>query len=211
MNDLESFTLNPIQLDALTEIGNIGAGHAATVLSQLLGERINITVPRINIVPLASASEIVGGPEVVVVGIYLRVFGDAPSSILFIFPRHAAMQLVDILVGRNPGTTNLLREYEQSALKEIGNILTGAFLYALSTFTGLAMLPSVPAYAMDMAGAILGTVLLDMGTVADHALVIETGFIAKDQESRGHFFLLPDLGTLDVLLNAIGVGPGCQK
>ena len=134
MNNLESFALNPIQLDALTEIGNIGAGHAATVLSQLLGERINITVPRINIVPLASASEIVGGPEVVVVGIYLRVFGDAPSSILFVFPRQAAMQLVDILVGRNPGTTNLLREYEQSALKEIGNILTGAFLYALSTF-----------------------------------------------------------------------------
>ncbi len=211
MTALESLTLSPIQLDALAEIGNIGAGHAATVLSQLLGERINITVPRINILPLACASEIVGGPEVVVVGIYLRVFGDAPSSILFIFPRQAAMQLVDILVGRNPGTTNLLREYEQSALKEIGNILTGAFLYALSTFTGLAMLPSVPAYAMDMAGAILGTVLLEMGTVADHALVIETGFVAKDQDSRGHFFLLPDLGTLDVLLNAIGVGQGCQR
>ncbi|MGE5550309.1 MAG: chemotaxis protein CheC [Bacteroidota bacterium] len=203
--------LSAIQLDALSEIGNIGAGHAATVLSQLLRERISITVPRINIVPLASASEMVGGPETVVVGIYLRVFGDAPSSILFIFPRQAAMQLVDILVGRKPGSTNLLREYEQSALKEIGNILTGAFLYALSNFTGLAMLPSVPAYAMDMAGAILGTVLLEMGTVSDYALVIETSFITKDQDSRGHFFLLPDLGTLDVLLNAIGVGSGCQR
>lgn len=203
--------LSAIQLDALSEIGNIGAGHAATVLSQLLRERISITVPRINIVPLAGASEMVGGPETVVVGIYLRVFGDAPSSILFIFPRQAAMQLVDILVGRKPGSTNLLREYEQSALKEIGNILTGAFLYALSNFTGLAMLPSVPAYAMDMAGAILGTVLLEMGTVSDYALVIETSFITKDQDSRGHFFLLPDLGTLDVLLNAIGVGSGCQR
>lgn len=195
----------------MAEIGNIGAGHAATVLSQMLGERIHISVPRINIVPLASASEIVGGPEIVVVGIYMRVFGDAPSSILYIFPRQSAMQLVDILVGRQPGTTNLLREYEQSALKEIGNILTGAFLYALSTFTGLAMLPSVPAYAMDMAGAILSTVLLEMGTLSDYALVIETGFITKSQDSRGHFFLLPDLGTLNVLLNAIGVGQGCQR
>lgn len=204
-------TLNPIQLDALREIGNIGAGHAATVLSQLLGERIAMTVPDIKLIPLAKAGEIVGGSERVVVGIYLRVFGDAPSSILFIFPRTSAMQLVDILVGRKFGTTNLFREYEQSALKEIGNILTGAFLYALSTFTGLIMMPSVPAYAMDMAGAILGTVLIEMGTVAEYALIIETEFKAKEQESRGHFFLLPDLDTLETLLNAIGVGQGCRK
>ncbi|MGE5598141.1 MAG: chemotaxis protein CheC [Bacteroidota bacterium] len=207
----EKHALNALQLDALTEIGNIGAGHAATVLSQMLKERIIITVPRINLLPLAEASEMAGGPETVVVGIYLRVFGDAPGSILFVFPRSSALQLVDILVGRQPGTTTLLRDYEQSALKEIGNILTGAFLYALSNFTGLTMLPSVPSYAMDMAGAIVGTVLLEMGTVADHALVIETSFLTKDQDSRGHFLLLPDLGTLDVLLDAIGVGSGCQK
>jgi chemotaxis protein CheC len=203
--------LDPVQLDALKEIGNIGAGHAATVLSQLLGEKITMTVPRVNIVPLANAPDVVGGSEMIVVGIYLRVFGDAPSSILFIFPRSSATQLVDILVGRKSGTTNLLREYEQSALKEIGNILTGAFLYALATFTGLTMLPSVPAYAMDMAGAILGTVLLEMGTVADCTLVIETEFVAKNKESRGHFFLLPDLHTLETLLTAIGVGPECRK
>jgi len=208
---LETLELTSAQLDALTEIGNIGAGHAATVLAQLLGERITITVPKVSIVPIARAHEIVGEIEAVVVGIYLRVYGDAPGSILYLFPRQSAMELVDIMVGRKVGTTSLLREYEQSALKEIGNILTGAFLYALANFTGLAMLPSVPAYAMDMAGAILGTVLLEMGTVSDYALAIETDFLTKHQESRGHFFLLPDPGTLDVLLNAIGVGPGCSK
>jgi len=204
-------TLSPLQLDALTEIGNIGAGHAATVLSQMLNERINMSVPRTSMIPLSQVSEIVGGAEAFVVGVYIRVYGDAPGSILYIFPRHSAVQFVNILVGQHRGPANLLREFEQSALKEIGNILTGAFLHALASFTCLTMLPSVPAFAMDMAGAILNTVLLETETVANMAILIETEFTAKNQESRGQFFLLPDIGTLEVLLNAIGVDKGCRR
>jgi len=55
--------LTPMQLDAIREVGNIGAGHAATVLSQLLKQRVSMTVPQVNILPLNEACNVVGGLE----------------------------------------------------------------------------------------------------------------------------------------------------
>jgi chemotaxis protein CheC len=73
--------LNNIQLDALKEVGNIGAGHAATALSQILSEKIEMTVPNVSIMHLNQVCEVMGGPEQVATGIYMRVFGDAPGKL----------------------------------------------------------------------------------------------------------------------------------
>jgi len=201
----EVLRLTSLQLDALREIGNVGAGNAATALSQIINRRINMTVPQVAILPLGEVPEVVGGPETMVAGVYLRVFGPAPGSILFLLPSDSAYMLADMLMGRPTGTTTMLSAMDESALMEIGNILANAFLNALSHFTQLTLLPSIPALAVDMAGAILSVILIQLGQLGDHALVIETEFKSAGDDVRGHFFLIPDPGSLNIILTAIGV------
>lgn len=201
----EILNLSLIQLDALKEIGNVGAGNSATALSQLINRKIDMTVPQIAIMPLGDVPDVVGGPDAMVAGVFLRVYGPAPSSILFLLPRDSAFALVDMLMGREQGYTTSLNSMDESALMEIGNILAGAYLNALSHFTKLTLLPSIPSLAMDMAGAILSVILIQLGEMGDHALVIETEFTTENDGVKGHFFLIPDPGSLSTILAAIGV------
>lgn len=201
----EMLSLTALQLDALKEIGNVGAGNAATALSQILNRKIEMTVPQVSILPLGDVPEVVGGPDAPVAGVYLRVFGPAPGSILFLLPKESAFYLVDMLMNRPHGTTSVLSAMDESALMEIGNILAGAYLNSLSFFTKLTLLPSIPALAMDMAGALLSIVLIQLGQVGDYALVIETEFTTETEGVKGHFFLIPDPGSLGTILTAIGV------
>jgi len=194
--------LSELQLDVLQEIGNVGAGNSATALSRLIQHRIEMNVPHVALVKIEDVPEFVGGPELVVVGIFLRVYGKAPSNILFLIPQESAFALADTLPGRGRGQT----PHKESALMEIGNILAGSYLNAFYTFTGMSMLPSVPALAVDMAGAILNVVLVQLGEMGDHALLIETNFQAEDRTISGHFFLVPDPGSLGSIMNAVGVG-----
>lgn len=204
--DEDILKLTSIQLDALREVGNVGAGNAATALSQIINRKIDMTVPEVSILPLGDVPDVVGGPDVMVAGVFLRVFGPAPSSILFLLPKESAFALVDMLMGRERGSNEVLDAMDESALLEIGNILAGAYLNALSFFTKFTLLPSIPALAMDMAGAILSVILIQLGQMGDHALVIETEFTTEgDGGVKGHFFLIPDPGSLGTILSAIGV------
>lgn len=201
----EILGLSTAQLDALREIGNVGAGNSATALSQLINRRIDMTVPQVSIMPLGDVPDVVGGPDVMVVGVFLRVYGPAPGSVLFLLPYESAFALIDMLLDKKRGTTSQLDFMDESALMEIGNILAGSYLNALSFFTKLTLLPSIPALAMDMAGAILSVVLVELGQMGDHALVIETEFLSEEEGIRGHFFLVPDPGSLNTILSAVGV------
>jgi chemotaxis protein CheC len=203
--------LTHLQLDVLKEIGNIGAGHATTALSQLLAEKIEMTVPDVSIMPLNEVSEVLGGPEKLVVGIYMRVFGDAPGKIIFLFTPIEALTLTDMALKWKVGTSQSLREFEESAMKEIGNIMTGAYIYALTKLTGFNLLTSVPAFACDMVGAIVNTALMDLGVVGDYTLLIKTQFSLTHRKINGHFFLVPDPGSLELIMDALGVGPICKK
>ena len=198
--------LSPVQLDALREIGNVGAGNSATALSQIINHRIDMNVPQVSIVPITDVPDLVGGPDVMVAGVFLRVYGAAPSNILFLLPQESAFYLVDMILGKPHGDTKTLDFMDESALMEIGNILAGAYLNALFNLTKLSLLPSIPALALDMAGAILSVVLIQLGQMGDHALVIETEFQADEDGIKGHFFLVPDPGSLDTILTAVGVG-----
>lgn len=203
MND--EYDLTPIQLDALREIGNVGAGNSATALSQIINKRIDMNVPKVALVPIEAVPDLVGGPDAIVVGVFLRIYGRAPGNVLFLMPQKSAFYLVDTLMGREHGTTKTLDFMDESALMEIGNILSGAYLNAFFSFTHISMLPSIPALAMDMAGAILNIILVQLGQMGDKAMVIETEFLAEDDGISGHFFLVPDPGSLGILIEAVGV------
>jgi len=202
--------LNSIHIDVLKEIGNIGAGNAATALAKLLNRRIDMDVPRVKIMEFRDVSETLGGAELPVVGIMLKVTGDFTGNILFILKQQAAEILVNMLMGRPAGDSgaaegHVFDEIEISALKEIGNILAGSYLSSLSELTNLNIAPSVPDLAIDMAGAILSVPAIEFGKVGDSVLYIETEFTEGDKRVVGDFFLVPDVDTYSVLMNALGV------
>ncbi|MDW7675582.1 MAG: chemotaxis protein CheC [Bacillota bacterium] len=195
--------LSDLQLDALKEIGNVGAGNAATALSQLLQKKIDMEVPRVKVMPTTDIPDAVGGSELLVAGVYLRVESTAPSNILFVLPIENAQKLVNALMGKEEHED--IDEMGHSALMEIGNILAGSYLNSLSMFTSLAFAPSVPALAIDMSGAILTSVIFNLGEVADYTMVIETKFMEDEADVSGYFFLLPEPDSLQTILVALGV------
>lgn len=197
-------TLNSMQIDVLKEIGNIGAGNAATALSKMISKRIDMDVPKVNILEFKDVAELVGGPEAVVVGIYFKVTGDINGSIMFILDKNSARFLISLLMTLE-GTTDELSEMEISALQEVGNILAGAYLSSLSSLTGLKLIVSVPSLALDMAGAILSVPVILFGQVGDKVMLIETDFIEGSQHVKGNFFLIPDEDSFEILLKSLGV------
>lgn len=197
--------LNNIQLDVLREIGNIGAGNAVTALARLLDRRVEMEVPIVKILEFHEVSETLGGAEIPVVGILLKMTGDLTGNIMFILQQRAAAMLVNMLMGRPLETDQEFDEMDISALKEIGNILTGSYLSALSALTNLKIMPSIPDLAIDMAGAILSVPAIEFGKVGDTVLYIETEFAEGNEKVVGDFFLVPDFDTYDVLLKALGV------
>lgn len=197
--------LEGFKLDVLKEVGNIGAGHAATALSQLLNKPIDMAVPKVQILPFEEIAEKVGGAEKVVLTVFFRVEGDAPGNLFYIMGPEAGKSLLQRLGAFEPTEGLELTEMEQSALGEIGNILAGSYLSSLADFTNLAMSPTVPALALDMAGAILSYGMIQFGEMGDAALLIDTTFVQGNDEVEGQFFLIPDPESFDKIFIALGV------
>ncbi|WP_096189104.1 chemotaxis protein CheC [Evansella halocellulosilytica] len=198
-------------LDTLKEVGNIGAGHAATALSNLLNKEIEMQVPSVNVVPFNEISDTLGGEETVVAGIFLRIQGDAPGNMFFMLPVEEASVLIQHLTGDESIdlTAPPYSEMGLSALNEMGNILAGSYLSALADFTKLNLQPTPPEVAIDMMMAIISHGLIEISRTGDYAIVIDTEIDEKDEENitktKGHFFLLPDPDSFQKIFESLGV------
>ena len=203
MDDIRD--LKELQLDALKEVENIGAGHAATALSQMTNRRIMISVPKIQVTRLEDVAELLGDPQEVVAAVLLHMLGDLTGRTLLVFPEPAARRICDLLLGKAKGTTTTFGELEQSSLKEAGNILCGAYMNALSSFMGMMLLPSVPSLVIDSSAAVLTSAYLNFGNDRDYVFCVETEFtfIAEDEQLKGHFLLVPDFASLRAILQAV--------
>jgi chemotaxis protein CheC len=203
--------ITSIHLDVLKEIGNIGAAHAATALSTLLNKKIEMTVPKVEMVSFDDMMDLAGGPENVVAGIFLRIDGDVTGNMFFVLPVEQANRFIQSLVQDNSldFQTGEVSELAASAMQELGNILSGSYLSALSDFTSLKIYPSVPALSIDMVGAIVSFGLVEVSHVSDYVIVIDTA-ITEDNTTtgesvKGHFFLLPDPDSFEAIFRALGV------
>lgn len=196
--------LNSLQIDVLKEIGNIGAGNAATALSKMISKRIDMDVPKVNILEFKNVAELVGGPETEVVGIYFKVSGDITGSIMVLMDKKSAKKLTNLLMGRNDAEDEL-DDMDLSALQEVGNILSGSYLSSLSTLTNLNLSMSIPSLAIDMAGAILSVPVILFGQVGDRVMLIETDFNEGTYHVKSNFFLIPDEESFEILLKSLGV------
>jgi chemotaxis protein CheC len=192
-------TYNDIQLDALRELANIGAGNASTALSGMLGRPVDLTVPDARVVPMTQAVEEIGAPESEVTGIALGVLGDMPSIVLMLLTPSDA-EAICRLLGLEPGS-----EYAESALGEIGNVVGTSYLNALAGMTGLALEPTPPATATDMLGSLVQTVLASRASVSDSALLLDSSMIVEGEGCSIAFLLSPDHGGAEELLSRLGV------
>ena len=191
-----------IQLDALKEVSNIGAGNGATSLSMMLGKKIDMTVPAVNIVKMDDLINSAGEKEII--GILVKVLGDIKGSILIEFEKDKAMQIANKLIGNNDMTE--LNSMSTSALCEIGNIVSASYMNSIAKFTGLEISPSVPELADDMSSSILSIVFVESGQYDDYILDIETIFLDENNNNLGaHFYYVPEPGSLEKILKTIGI------
>lgn len=197
--------IDSVHLDLLREIGNIGAGNATTALSQLINRKIDMGIPVVSVLEFKDLAEVVGGEENPVVGILFGVEGQINGMMMFILEQDSAHNLVNILMNKGLTDFNDFEEMDLSALKEIGNIITGAYLSSLSSLMNLKIIASVPYMAIDMAGAILSVPAIEFGKVGDRALLIQTDFGGVEQNVFGYFILIPDMPSYDIILKSLGM------
>lgn len=190
--------------DVLRELGNIGAGNAMTALSQMMQCKVDMKVPQVKLVEFSEVGSLMGGEEQIMVGVLLGVEGDITGSMMFLIEQTSGKHLVNkIMMGMAPeGDT--FSEMELSAMQEVGNIITGAYLNSLSTLTNLKIFPSPPALTVDMAGAILSVPAIEFGVYGDHLLLIQSQFF-DEVAIDGYFILIPDMESYSKILSSLGM------
>ncbi|MEG0963038.1 MAG: chemotaxis protein CheC [Lachnospiraceae bacterium] len=196
--------VNDMYFDVLREIGNIGAGNATTAISNMLNLRVNMDVPKVALLSFQELPAAISAEEEIIAGIYLEVETDIGGSMMFLLKMESAHYLVNRLMGRPDDYNEEFDEMDLSALKEIGNIISGSYLSALSTMTNLVITSSVPYLAIDMAGAILSVPAIQFGQYGDNALLVQTAF-GDDLNIQGFFILLPDIDSYDKILTSLGI------
>lgn len=195
--------LKDYHLDGIKEISNIGGGHAATVLSQLINKKVMVSVPKVHIVSSEDIYRVIDNEDDIVTGILLKFLGDLTGRTLLIFPRDQSMLLVDMVMAREEGSTSILTDIEQSAIKEVANIVISSYLTALSDFLNMLILPSVPNLVIDVASAVLTSAYIDFSSNKDVLFCVETEFQFPDHNEtlKGFLILLPDPMSLKKLLD----------
>lgn len=202
MSKLTLEEVSTTYFDVLKEIGNIGAGNATTALANMLQSKVDMKVPNVMVVEFKDVGALLGGEEQEMAGAYLGVEGDITGSILFLTKKEAALGVAKKLLGEYCGDE--LGEMECSAVKEVSNIITGSYLNALATLTGLTIYPSVPDLCVDMAGAILSVPAIQFGIMGDKILLIESQ-LTDDIEMDGYFIMVPDMESYEKILSSLGI------
>lgn len=202
--------ITEMQLDVLKEIGNIGAGNAATALSKLLNKKIEMKIPSARVLSFEEMMEMAGGSDQTVASVYLRIEGDATGSMFFILPLHQVEHSIQQLFGSSSLPYDECdQDIAASALQELGNILTGSYISSLANFTNLSLVSTVPTLSIDLFGAIISYGFIELSKESDVGIVIDTALkedAGTNTESiKGYFFLIPDPNFFTIIFNALGI------
>jgi chemotaxis protein CheC len=189
-------------LESLRKIGLEGARSAEGALQQMTGLSVELDVSRVQPLAFSDVPALLGGPEAPVVGIYLRVYGDCRANVLLALAPETALKVLSSLFPPGLQSLDQMQELERSGLTELGNVVTCAYLNALGAALRKSFVPSVPAFANDMAGAVVDLLLIEQSQRSDTALVIQTE-IRCQPELTGHLLLMPDPVSLPRILEAL--------
>lgn len=202
--------LNAMHFDVLREIGNIGQGNAASSLSQMLSQTIDISVPTVKLLDFNESVEYLGGPENVVLGMLVGLKGDINGMMLYVLQKSFANSMLKAVFGKEINDLTELDEMDLSFIREIGNILAGSYVNAISSLTGLTIDISVPTISIDMAGAILAVPAVEFAQIGNSVLFIDDSFIfggssADNSEVKSNMILVPELSSLETLFSRLGI------
>lgn len=207
LNNMEQ--LNSMHFDVLKEIGNIGQGNAASALSEMLGISVDISIPSVKLLEFNETVEYLGGPENIILGMLVGLKGDIQGMMLYALQKGFAASMIKAVFGREMSDLMNLSEMDRSFIKEIGNILAGSYVNALSSLTGLFIDISVPDISVDMAGSILAVPAVEFAELGSKVLFIDDSFIfgesADSSEIRSNMILIPELKSLETLFSRLGV------
>lgn len=187
-------------LEMLETIAAEGVKNAADGFSGMIGRKIDVSTPKLELIPLLTIPQVVGDPEGDAVGVYLRFEGDMVGQIMLIIPHPKALELVDLLMGLAPGTTQHLGSLERSALGELGNLCGTFFLNSIAKSVGASLRPSPPAVMVDMVGAILDIVVATVGGMNEHVLLAHTNFMDGQRSVETDFWVIPDMKAIAKLV-----------
>ncbi len=197
--------LSPVAIDCLREIGNIGSGSAACALSDMLGKKVIMRVPDVRVMDYQEVIDHMGGPEKVITGILVRLEGDVNGMIMFLLEDSFAKVVLSTFMQIENVEVAKLDETSLSAIREMGNIMSGSYLLALSQLTGLTIDMSVPAMALDMLGAIMSVPIIEFSEVGDKVLFIDDGFVIDGVDIKSNIILIPEMASLATLMKKLGV------
>lgn len=197
--------LSEFQLGVLSEIGNIGAGNAATALSHFMTDKVMMSVPELQIIDVNSMTTILGGPENEMAGILVNMTDDVQGMLLFLLEKDFICLLINVLMDKNIQGFNEITDMEMSAIMEIGNILAGSYVNAISMMTNLNIRLSPPQVAVDMVGAILSYPAAYFGIMGDKLLFIEEDFLSGANKIKSHLLIMPEPKSLELILESLGV------
>lgn len=205
MGNINLQKVSDTYFDVLKEIGNIGAGNAMTALSQMLQCKIDMRVPQVKLLNFQEVGALMGGEEQIMACVMLSVEGDITGNMMFMIETSSARRLINkVMMGyAQPGEAEFT-EMELSAMKEVGNIITGAYLNSIASLTNLKIYPSPPALTIDMAGAILSVPAIEFGALGDKLLLIQSQFF-DEARIDGYFILIPDLDSYARILGSLGL------
>ncbi len=197
--------MNRFAMDALKEIGSIGTGNAATALSQVLSRKIEMTLPEVKIMGYNRAIKELGGAETPVAGVLVQLSGEVNGIMLFLLNMEFIKVILRSSIGKEIEDFSDLGELEMSALIEIGNIIISSYINAISTLTGITINLSVPGSSISMLGAILSVPMIEYGYETDKLMTIGGSFICEGEEVYSNLILLPDIASLNFLMQKLGV------
>ena len=198
-------TLNPLHMDVLKEIGNIGAGNAATSLSMMLDMPVDMDLPLVNLLDFSTVADSVGGPENLVYGVLVELHGEVEGIIMFLLDKVFAHRIVNILLGGVYENFEEMDDIALSAIRELGNILSCAYINSLAELTGLTITPTTPSVAIDMAGALLSVPIIKFGALGDQVLYIEETFKGRIQEVVSRMIMFTEVESLNLILSKLGI------
>ncbi len=197
--------LNATHIDVLREVGNIGAGNAATSLSAMLDRTVDMSTPSVKILDINDATDTLGGAENVVVGILGKLKGDIDGLIVFMIAQDFALAAINFLLQNRTEDCMELTDIEFSVLAEIGNIMISAYIGAISALSGLEILTSVPAVNVDMVGSLLSVPAIVMEDYSDKIIYIENDFMNTEESITANMLLMPSIESLNKIMVGLGI------
>ena len=203
MSHIDLNHIDDTYYDILKELGNIGAGNATTALSVMVNSKVDMSVPKVALLDFNNITQYIGSEETILMGILFMLDGDIRGMMMFLMDLESARHLINRLTGSEGGSGEF-NEMELSAMQEIGNIISGAYISSLATLTNMKIATSVPSLSIDMAGALLSIAAIEFGKIGDKVLMIQTNF-GEDDFVKGYFLLIPELQSYDKILGSLGI------